>query len=88
MRAVVQRVTRASVAVDAGVIASCGRGLVVLVGGGREDTSESAIRLAGKIARLRVFENEDGLASDVEQRAAFMEVELVNDGPVTIILDV
>ena len=61
MRAVVQRVSRASVTVDGEVVGACGRGLLVLVGVGHEDTSEAtARRLAEKIARLRIFENDDG----------------------------
>ncbi len=60
MRAVVQRVLHASVTVDGEVVGACGRGLLVLVGVGRDDTSETARRLAGKLARLRIFENDDG----------------------------
>ena len=145
MRAVVQRVSSASVRVDGETVGTCGRGLLVLLGVGHEDTAETAARLAAKIARLRIFENEDGrfdhslvdiggealvvsqftLFADttkgnrpsftpaapperaeplVEAFAAAlrgagahvdtgvfgarMEVELVNDGPVTIVLDV
>jgi D-tyrosyl-tRNA(Tyr) deacylase len=145
MRAVVQRVSSASVRVDGETVGTCGRGLLVLLGVGHEDTSETAARLAAKIARLRIFENEDGrfdhslvdtggealvvsqftLFADttkgnrpsftpaapperaeplVEAFAAAlrgagahvetgvfgarMDVELVNDGPVTILLDV
>ena len=60
MRAVVQRVQHASVTVDGEVVGACGRGLLVLVGVGHDDTSETARRLAGKLARLRIFENDDG----------------------------
>ena len=60
MRAVVQRVSRASVRVDGETVGACARGFVVLVGAGHEDTLETAARLAGKIARLRVFENDEG----------------------------
>jgi D-tyrosyl-tRNA(Tyr) deacylase len=147
MRAVVQRVSSASVHVDGETVGTCGRGLLVLLGVGHEDTSETAARLAAKIARLRIFENDDGrfdrslldtggealvvsqftlLADSRRQRGtrpsfsdaarpnvaeplvarfcdalrelgvpvqtgvfgAYMEVELVNDGPVTIVLDV
>ena len=146
MRAVVQRVSRASVTVDGVVAGACGRGLLVLVGAGHDDTSEPARRLAEKIARLRIFENTDGRFdrslldvggealvvsqftlygdssrqkgtrpsfSDAAPReqaeplietfvealraegvhvetgvfGARMEVELVNDGPMTLILD-
>ena len=141
----VQRVSRASVTVDGVVVGACGRGLLVLLGIGRDDTSETAARLAGKVARLRVFGNAEGrfdrslldvgggalvvsqftLFADASKgnRPAFteaappdqakplvetfcqalrdlgipvetgifgarMDVELVNDGPVTIVLDV
>ena len=60
MRAVVQRVSRASVRVDGEVVGACGRGLLVLVGARHEDTSETATRLAGKIARLRIFPDDAG----------------------------
>ena len=60
MRAVVQRVSRASVTVDGEVVGACGRGLLVLVGVGHDDTDASARRLAEKVARLRVFQNDEG----------------------------
>jgi D-tyrosyl-tRNA(Tyr) deacylase len=147
MRAVVQRVSSASVRVDGELVGACGRGLLVLVGVGHDDTPETAERLAGKVARLRIFENEDGrfdsslldiggealvvsqftlLAGSTRQKGtrpdfskaarpevaepiyerfcdalraegvplqtgvfgARMRVSLVNDGPVTIVLDV
>jgi D-tyrosyl-tRNA(Tyr) deacylase len=146
MRAVVQRVSRARVLVDGVVRGEVGPGLVVLLGVAREDGAGSAERLAGKVARLRIFEDEGGrfdrsvldiggaalvvsqftlLADTKRQRGtrpdfsgaapreqaeplyerfcaelralgvhvetgvfgARMAVELVNDGPVTIILD-
>jgi len=147
MRAVVQRVSRASVHVDGETVGSCGAGLAVLVGAGHEDTSETAERLAAKVAWLRIFPNEHGrfdrslldtggqalvvsqftLLADARRQkgtrpdfsqaapkeqaeplyerfceelralgvpvatgsfGAYMEVEIVNDGPVTIVLDV
>jgi D-tyrosyl-tRNA(Tyr) deacylase len=145
MRAVVQRVARASVSVDGEAVAEVGAGLVVLLGIAAEDTDEHAARLAGKVARLRIFENDDGrfdlslldvsgaalvvsqftliadtrkgnrpsfthaaelnLAEPLYERfcavledegvplarglfGARMQVSLVNDGPVTIVLDV
>jgi D-aminoacyl-tRNA deacylase len=147
MRAVVQRVSSASVRVDGELVGACGRGLLVLVGVGHDDTPETAERLAGKVARLRIFENQDGrfdsslldiggealvvsqftlLAGSKRQKGtrpdfskaarpevaepiyerfcdalraegvplqtgvfgARMRVSLVNDGPVTIVLDV
>ena len=144
MRAVVQRVSEASVSVDDEVVGACGRGLAILLGIAAEDDEAAAERLAGKIARLRIFENEDGrfdrslldvggealavsqftliadtrkgnrpsfthaarpeIAEPLYERfcaalegegvrvargvfGARMEVALVNDGPVTIVLD-
>lgn len=142
-----QRVSAAQVTVDGVVRAEIGRGLCVLLGVARGDTPAGAERLAGKVARLRIFENEDrrfdrslldaggqalvvsqftliadskrqkGTRPDFSMAArpevaeplyehfcaalrelgvpvetgvfgARMQVELVNDGPVTIILDV
>jgi D-tyrosyl-tRNA(Tyr) deacylase len=56
----VQRVLEASVTVDGAVIGACGPGLVVLLGVASGDGEAEAERLAGKIARMRIFENEDG----------------------------
>jgi D-aminoacyl-tRNA deacylase len=144
VRAVVQRVSDASVTVDGDVVASIRAGLVVLLGVAGTDAPEDAERLAGKIARLRVFADEKGrfdrslldvvgealvvsqftLIADTEKgnRPSFtdaaspevaeglyqgfcqalrelgvrvqtgvfgarMEIALVNDGPVTLVLD-
>ena len=141
MRAVCQRVSRAEVRPGGAI----GAGLCVLLGVARGDGEEEAVRLAGKVARLRVFEDEEGkfarslldvggaalvisqftLLADTGKgnRPSFteaappeqaeplywrfceelralgvpvetgvfgsrMEVELVNDGPVTIALEV
>jgi D-tyrosyl-tRNA(Tyr) deacylase len=145
VRAVVQRVLRASVSVDGQIVGSCGPGLTILLGIAADDDATVAERLAGKIARLRIFETEEGrfdhslldvrgealvvsqftLIADTKKgnrpsftgaaepqfaaplyerfcealeresvrvgRGVFgarMEVSLVNDGPVTIILEV
>src|SRR3954464_7739362 len=144
MRAVIQRVTRASVAVDGEIVGEISGGLLVLLGVAREDNREDADYLAEKIIALRIFDDELGkmnhslaeaggailvvsqftLYGDVRKgrrpsydaaarpeqanqlyeyfvervRAAgircetgkfqaMMKVELVNDGPVTILLD-
>jgi D-tyrosyl-tRNA(Tyr) deacylase len=144
MRAVVQRVSAARVVVAGEVVGEIGAGLCILLGVGREDGEAEAKRLAGRVARLRIFENEDGrfdrslldvggealvvsqftLIADTSKgnRPSFtaaappeqaeplyevfcaalrelgvgvatgrfgarMAVELVNDGPVTIVLD-
>ena len=60
MRAVVQRVSEARVRVDDQVVGEIGRGLCVLLGVTRDDEPADAERLAGKVARLRIFENEEG----------------------------
>jgi len=60
VRAVVQRVRTASVAVDGEVVAEIGVGIVVLLGVATGDTGADADRLAGKVARLRIFENDGG----------------------------
>ena len=144
MRAVVQRVRNASVTVADEIVAEIGRGLVVLLGVAEEDTVTEAEGLAGKVARLRIFENDEdrfdaslldvsgealvvsqftliadtrkgnrpsfmdaadpGVAEPLYERfcaaleaegvpisrgrfGARMQVALVNDGPVTILLD-
>ena len=144
MRAVIQRVTRASVTIDGEIVGEIQNGLVVLLGVARDDTKEDADYLAPKIIALRIFDDAEGrmnvsvkdidggllivsqftLYGDVRRglrpswsdAAApeiaeplydyfvessrkllgrvetgifrkMMEVELVNDGPVTILLD-
>lgn len=144
MRAVIQRVKRASIRVDGETVGETGKGLLVLLGVGKDDTEDDARYLADKVSSLRIFEDSQGKMNlsvrDVEgsvlvvsqftlfadcrkgrrpsftgagepQRArelyervidflkqsgvptaggifqAMMEVELVNDGPVTILLD-
>jgi D-tyrosyl-tRNA(Tyr) deacylase len=144
MRAVCQRVTRGRVVVAGETVGAIERGLVVLLGVARDDGAATAERLAGKVARLRIFEDEDGrfarslldvggaalvvsqftLIADISkgnrpsftdaaapehaeplyehfcaaladegvpvERGVFgsrMELQLVNDGPVTIVLE-
>ena len=137
MRALVQRVSRASVSVDADEIAAIGPGLLVLLGVGEGDGEDEADRLADKVRALRIFEDADGrmnepleerevlcvsqftlygdtrkgnrpsftaaAAPEIAERlyerfcdrlgaargafGARMAVELVNDGPVTLLLD-
>ena len=60
MRAVVQRVASARVRVCGAVSAEIGPGLCVLLGVARTDTPADAERLAGRVARLRIFEAESG----------------------------
>lgn len=59
MRAVVTRVTRASVTIGGKVNGAIGRGFLVLLGIGPNDTEQDAVRLADKICGCRVFEDEN-----------------------------
>jgi D-aminoacyl-tRNA deacylase len=60
VRAVVQRVSSARVVLAGQAVGEIGPGLCVLLGVAREDREEDAERLAARIARLRIFENEEG----------------------------
>jgi D-tyrosyl-tRNA(Tyr) deacylase len=60
MRAVVQRVSRASVKVNGEITGNIGEGLLVLLGVGQDDTDAEASYLAEKVAGLRVFEDAEG----------------------------
>ena len=138
MRALVQRVSRASVTVDGVRVSQIGPGLRVLLGVTHEDRPEDADRLADKVRALRVFPDAEGRMNEPlgerevlcvsqftlygatrkgnrpayvaaarpavaeplyervcerlqAQRGVFgahMEVELVNDGPVTVLIEI
>lgn len=60
MRALIQRVSSASVSTDGEVLGRIGTGLLVLLGVGQADEDAHADRLADKVAQLRVFEGEQG----------------------------
>ena len=60
MRAVVQRVVSAGVTVEGETIGRIGKGFMILLGVSGEDTEETAGRMADKICRLRIFEDENG----------------------------
>ena len=69
MRAVIQRVSRAEVAVNGSVKSAIGGGLVVLVAVEESDTDEDSEWLSGKIVRLRVFDDADGVMNWSVQEA-------------------
>ena len=60
MRAVVTRVTSASVEIDGAVHGAIGPGLLVLLGVHQDDTEQEALKIADKLCGLRVFEDENG----------------------------
>ena len=64
MRALIQRVSSASVAVDGATVGSIGPGLLVLLGVTHDDTEAICDRLADKVAALRIFEDADGKMND------------------------
>ena len=59
MKAVVQRVTHASVKVDGEIKGQIGQGFLILLGVGQNDTEEDADRLVNKIVKLRIFSDEN-----------------------------
>ena len=68
MRLLIQRVKNASVSVGGVELSRIGQGLLVLVGVGVEDTDEDMEYLAGKLVRLRIFDDEQGVMNlDVRQ---------------------
>jgi len=60
MRALIQRVSKASVIVEGQTISSIGKGLLILLGVGHGDREEQTTFLAEKVANLRIFEDEQG----------------------------
>lgn len=60
MRALIQRVAHASVTVDEEVIGKIGKGYLILLGVGHEDTEAQADKLWSKILKMRIFEDENG----------------------------
>ena len=60
MKAVLQRVKRASVAVDGEIVGACGEGLMILLGVAQGDERSDAEALAAKILKLRIFNDENG----------------------------
>ncbi|HWN83935.1 MAG TPA: D-aminoacyl-tRNA deacylase [Vicinamibacterales bacterium] len=86
MRAVVQRVASARVLVDDRIIGAIGRGLLVLVGVGRDDTEADVTYTAGKVRELRLFEGADGKPMD--QSVATMSGEILVVSQFTLYGDV
>ena len=60
MRALLQRVTEAKVEIDGETVGRCGRGLMILVCAMQGDTTAQAEKLAARVAKLRIFEDEAG----------------------------
>ncbi|MFP5509033.1 MAG: D-aminoacyl-tRNA deacylase [Alphaproteobacteria bacterium] len=60
MRALIQRVSRASVRVDGQQIGQCGPGLLILICAMQGDTEAQAAQMAAKIAKLRIFKDDEG----------------------------
>ena len=59
MKTIIQRVSHADVTIDGQVSGKIGRGLLVLLGVGPEDTEDTADYIAGKIVNMRIFEDEN-----------------------------
>ena len=106
MRAVLTRVKSASVTIDGQVVGKIGRGFLILLGVGPNDTEKECRYLAEKALGLRIFTDAAGpeLGNALYEKflaiceelgyppqhgrfGADMQVESVNDGPVTLILD-
>ena len=68
MRVVIQRVQRCSVKVEGEIIGEIGKGLAILLGVEEADTQEDIDWLCGKISRLRIFDDENGVMNlDIQQ---------------------
>ena len=68
MRVVIQRVRRCSVEVEGKIIGEIGKGLAILLGVEEADTQEDIDWLCGKISRLRIFDDENGVMNlDIQQ---------------------
>lgn len=60
MKAVIQRVNHAKVTVDGNVTGEIGKGLLIFLGAGKEDSEKECDKLADKISKLRIFSDENG----------------------------
>ena len=80
MKAVVTRVSEASVTIDGSVVGSIGKGFLILLGVGPEDTSVQCKKLAEKVLGLRVFEDENG-KMNLDLAAVGGQVLVVSSSP-------
>ena len=87
MKAVVTRVNSASVCIDGALHGQIGRGFLILLGIGPDDTPALCRKLAEKCLSLRLFEDEAGFPPQHGEFGAYMQVSSENDGPVTLIVD-
>ena len=78
MKAVVQRVAHAEVAVDGNVVGSCERGFLVLLGVHTDDTEAEAKKIADKICGLRIFHDEAGKMNVNPTDAGFAELLIIS----------
>ncbi|KAK7789036.1 hypothetical protein R5R35_006535 [Gryllus longicercus] len=78
MKAVIQRVLRASVTVDGEVISSIGNGLCVLIGISREDSASDIEYVVRKILNIRLFNGENGKRWDVSVKEKGLEILCVS----------
>lgn len=60
MRAVIQRVLNSSVEIDGKIVGKSNKGMLILLGVGKEDTADDINKLVNKLTKLRIFEDEDG----------------------------
>ena len=77
MRAVIQRVSEASVTIDEQVVGKIGRGFMILLGIHEEDTQEDADYLIRKIPLLRVFEDAEGKMNQSLQRSECFTIHTI-----------
>ena len=87
MRLVIQRVLESSVRVDGNVVGSIGPGFMVLCGVEDGDTAEDVRYCIDKTVHLRIFEDEAGMHVETGIFQTDMKVSLINDGPVTLLVD-